>query len=75
MYRQIENFRAVHGARLDASQRDLLDRFFDPRNPRATARLLAAPRRFRQSLVGEALFRALLLANIALGKGLLPASA
>lgn len=72
MFSQIENFRAVHGAQLEPANRRLLDRYFDPHGGRAVARLLLAPRRFQQSLAGEALFRLLLLASIASGRGLLP---
>jgi glycosyltransferase involved in cell wall biosynthesis len=74
MFAQIEHFRVVHGARLDPGQRELLRRFFNPLDSRATARLLLSPRLFQQSLLGEALFRMLLLACITTGKGLLPAA-
>jgi len=72
MFRQVENFRNVHGARLPPAHRALLDRYFDPRDGAAIARLVLTPRRFRQSLLGEALFRLLLLANIVSGRGLMP---
>jgi glycosyltransferase involved in cell wall biosynthesis len=72
MFAQIEHFRALHARCLDPEKRSLLDRYFDPHDWRAVARLLFAARRFQQSVVGEALFRGLLLACIASGKGLLP---
>jgi glycosyltransferase involved in cell wall biosynthesis len=72
MFMQVEQFRALHAPALDAGQRRLLERYFDPHDWRAVARLLFAARRFQQSLVSEALFRGLLLACLASGKGLLP---
>jgi glycosyltransferase involved in cell wall biosynthesis len=74
MFNQIENFRAVHGPQLDPHLRRLLDRFFDPHDAAATARLLLAPCRFQQSLAGEAFFRLLVLACVVSGRGLLPES-
>ena len=71
MYGQIENFRAVHGARLTAADRLLFDKFFDPRRPATVARLLLAPVRFRQSLAGDVLMRLLLLASWITGRGLM----
>jgi glycosyltransferase involved in cell wall biosynthesis len=72
MFEQIEEFREVHGQRLDAQRRLLLDRFFNPRDRRAIARLLFAPRLFQQSLAGETAFRLLLAASAASGRGFLP---
>ena len=72
MFNQIENFRTVHGDALSPEQRDLLDRFFNPSNAAAIARLLLLPRRYRQSLQDDFLLRALVLAEIASGRGLLP---
>ncbi|MGE4240234.1 glycosyltransferase family 2 protein [Ramlibacter sp.] len=69
---QIANFRAVHGARLSAEQTRLLDRCFDPRHAASVARLVFAPRRLRQTLAGDVLFRGLVLANVLTGRGLLP---
>jgi len=71
MYDQVEYFRAIHGQRLDPQKRRLLDRFFDPHSQAATARLILAPHRFQQSLAGEVLFRLLVIANVASGRGLL----
>ena len=62
MYRQIENFRIVHATRLSSADRLLFDSYFEPCWP-ALVRLVLAPVRFRQSLLGEMLFRLLLLAN------------
>lgn len=72
MFNQIENLRAVHGERLPPACRQLLSDAFDPRDWRTTPRLMLAPRRWRQSLVGEVLFRGLLGANLVAGRGLLP---
>ena len=73
MFSQIENFRAVHADRLTPEQRQLLDRRFDPRNAAAIARLVLLPRRYRQAFVDDVLLRFLVLAEIALGRGLLSA--
>jgi glycosyltransferase involved in cell wall biosynthesis len=75
MFNQIENFRAVHGPQLIEQRRQLLDRFFNPRDAMATARLVVTSRRFQQSLLGEAFFRLMLVACIASGRGLLPENA
>lgn len=63
MYRQVANFRAVHGERLAPPDRQLLDRYFDPRRP-GMLRLAFAPVGFRQTFVDEVLFRGLLLASV-----------
>jgi glycosyltransferase involved in cell wall biosynthesis len=73
MFSQIENFRREHGARLKPEQLRLLDAYFDARSPRAVARLLLAPVRFRQKLLDDVLLRVLVLANLVSGRGLLPA--
>lgn len=73
MFSQIENFRAVHADRLAPEQRQLLDRVFDPRSAAAVARLVLMPRRYRQAFVDDVLLRILVLAEVALGRGLLPA--
>ena len=72
MFEQIQEFGAAHGTQLDAQQQRLLDRYFDPHDGGATVRLLFAPRRFQQSLAGEILFRILVAACVASGRGLLP---
>jgi glycosyltransferase involved in cell wall biosynthesis len=72
MFMQVDHFRALHAPALEAGKRKLMDRYFDPSDWRSVARLVFAARRFQQSLVGEALFRGLLLACLASGKGLLP---
>ncbi len=71
MYEQIENFRAVHAARLDAVDRRLLDSYFDCRRPITAMRLLITPARFRQSFVGDVLLRLLLLGSWITGRGLI----
>jgi glycosyltransferase involved in cell wall biosynthesis len=63
MYRQVANFRAVHGASLAPLDRQLLDRYFERRRA-AMLRLAFAPVGFRQTLVDELLFRGLLLVNL-----------
>ncbi|MDB5954977.1 glycosyltransferase family 2 protein [Ramlibacter sp.] len=75
MFAQIDNFRRVHGDRLEPEDRRLLDRYFDPRRPSAVARLLLMPVRFRQRLPDEVLLRLLLLANLLSGRRLLPDAA
>lgn len=72
LFQQVEEFRAVHGARLGEAERRVLERYFNPNDSLVTARLLFAPRLFQQSLVGEAAFRLLLAAAIVSGRGLLP---
>lgn len=72
MFNQLENFREVHGSALPEGQRELLRSTFDPRDWRAMARLILLPRRLRQTLVSDALFRAILVADIVTGRGLLP---
>jgi len=71
MYEQIENFRAVHAARLNAADRRLLDSYFDCRRPITAMRLLIVPVRFRQSFVGDVLLRLLLLGSWITGRGLI----
>jgi len=71
MYEQIENFRAVHGAQLQAEDRRLLDSYFDCHRPFTAMRLLLTPVRFRQSLVGDVLLRLLLLGSWITGRGFL----
>lgn len=70
MYRQIGNFKTSFQDILSPQQRGLIEASFDPNNPIAVARLLVQPKRYRQSLLGDALFRGLLLAEIASGRGL-----
>ena len=72
MFNQIENFRAVHGGRLDPTHRRLLDSAFDPHDWRAMARLILAPRQWRQTLAGDLLFRALVAAGLVAGRVLQP---
>jgi glycosyltransferase involved in cell wall biosynthesis len=74
MFAQIENFRRLHADRLPPEDRRLLDRYFDSRRPAAVARLLLAPRRFRQKLADDVLLRLLILASLVSGRGLLPAA-
>lgn len=73
MFSQIENFRSVHADKLAPEQRRLLDRVFDPRSAAAVARLVLQPTRYRQAFVDDVLLRVLVLAELALGRGLLPA--
>lgn len=72
MYRQIGNFRTVFSNTLDAQQHRLLERYFDPTSGMAVARLLLQPKRFRQSVFGDVLFRSLLLTELVNGRGLTP---
>jgi len=74
MFSQIENFRAAHGAALTPAQRTLLERTFNPSSAAAIARLIAFPRRYRQTLRDDVLLRLLMIVEIVLGRGLLPAS-
>lgn len=68
MYNQIDNFHATHGAALNDAQRTFMARFFDHRSLASVARLILVPQRFRQTLIGDLLFRALLLATILAGR-------
>lgn len=72
MYRQIDNFRRVHWDALSHVQQLEIERFFDPCNPRSIARLLFGPTRRRQLLFDEFLFRLVIVAELALGRSLLP---
>jgi hypothetical protein len=68
MFNQIENFRAVHGTRLEPAQRETLVSDFDRRNRRALARLVLAWRVRRQTLISELLFRALVAVGLLTGR-------
>lgn len=70
MFNQIANFRSVHGSRLPAHQRRVLDALFAPDDWKSVARLLAQPCRLRQTVAGDVLFRLLLLRNILGRRGL-----
>lgn len=63
MYQQTKNFLAVHGQRLSAPEKQFVERHL-VRLPGPMLRLAFTPVRLRQTLVDEALFRALVLANI-----------
>lgn len=68
MFNQIDNFREVHGMRLEPGQRLMLASDFDRRKGRSLARLLLAPRLRRQTVVSELLFRALVAAGLLTGR-------
>lgn len=72
MYAQIENFREVHGGHLTPRQREEIDRFFNPQSASSVLRLLFWACRRRQTLLDEFLLRALLVLELARGRGLLP---
>jgi glycosyltransferase involved in cell wall biosynthesis len=72
MFNQIENFRAVHGAGLRMDQTALIERYFEPRNPRSVFRLLFSPRRHRQRLLEDILLRGMVFLAIVTGRGLVP---
>lgn len=72
MYSQIENFRSVHGATLAPSQREWLDRYFNPHNPVSVLRLLFGLRRHRQLMIDDLLMRILIAWNLVTGRGLVP---
>ena len=74
MFDQLENFRAIHGARLNAKDQFLLKMYFEPRQPVSIARLLVSPVRFRQSLIGDALLRLLVSWSLLSGRGLVAQS-
>ena len=74
MFNQIENLRAVHGALLPVGHRRLIDEMFNARSALSMLRLLLTPTRMRQSLLGDVLLRATLLADVIGGRGLLPKS-
>jgi glycosyltransferase involved in cell wall biosynthesis len=75
MFNQIDNFRSLHGPRIHMEQRQLLDAFFDPSDWKAVARLLLTPRRLRQTLISDALFRGILVLDLVTGRGLSPKEA
>ena len=75
MFDQLENFRVVHAAHLQPKSRILLARYFDSAKPAAIARLLLYPRRFRQSLIDDALLRLFVLGCLLTGQGLTTRSA
>lgn len=72
LYRQLENFVETHGDALDSQQRRMVDRYFNPHRLSSVLRLLLLPMRRRQFFADELTFRALLLAEIVSGRGLLP---
>ncbi len=72
MYEQLENFRDVHGDNLNPQQRHEIDRFFNPHSASSILRLMFWPCRRRQTLLDEFLLRALVVLELARGRGLLP---
>jgi glycosyltransferase involved in cell wall biosynthesis len=70
MFNQIEHFRSLHGTALAPEKAALLQRFFDAQSPAAVLRLLVTPRRLRQRLLDEFLLRALIVAELVSGRGL-----
>lgn len=72
MFNQVENLRVVHGADLPPRHQALLRDMFNPHDPAAIMRLLCAPRRVRQTLVSDLLFRGILAVDLLTGRGLLP---
>lgn len=72
LYNQLEALRSLHGEALMPPQRHELDRYFAPNRIGSVVRLLLSPVRRMQFLRDEFSFRALLLAEITLGRGLLP---
>lgn len=75
MFNQLDNFRRVYGKNVPPAQQSLLETTFDPRNWRAVMRLLLVPRRLRQTLVSDLLFRGILAVELLSGRGLLPRDA
>lgn len=72
MFNQIENLRAIHGPHLPLDHKILLDRMFNPHDSKAIARLLCTPKRVRQTLLSDILFRGILALDLLSGRGLLP---
>jgi glycosyltransferase involved in cell wall biosynthesis len=72
MFNQIENLRSLHGADLPPRHQALLSKMFNPHDPAAIMRLLCVPRRVRQTLVSDFLFRGILAFDLLAGRGLLP---
>jgi len=72
MYNQIDELLATHGEALTSTQRGMVDGYFNARRPASVLRLLLLPVRRRQFLVDEFTFRALLVAELLCGRGLLP---
>jgi glycosyltransferase involved in cell wall biosynthesis len=63
MYRQVANFLAIHGDRLEPQDRRFIERHFG-RGRGSMLRLAFTPVRMRQTIVDETLFRFLVLASI-----------
>lgn len=74
LYNQVDNLLITHGDALSPSQRHVLARYFNPRSAASVLRLLLTPVRRRQFVLDELTFRALLVAEIFSGRGLLPRS-
>lgn len=72
LFNQIENLREVHGEQLPVRYRALLEESFDPRSWHSVLRLLVVPRRLRQTLLSDVLFRGILALELVTGRGLLP---
>ena len=69
MYAQASNLMDTHGESLQPAQRAFIQKYLDPARPWSAMRLVLAPLRLRQSLLGEVLFRLLITANLALDGG------
>ncbi len=72
LYRQIDNLVATHGEALSPEQRRMIERYFNPGQLGSVLRLLLVPVRRRQFFTDEIIFRALLVAEVLSGRGLLP---
>lgn len=72
LYNQVENLRLAHGETLTPEQHRTVERYFNPSRVSSVLRLLLLPVRRRQFLVDELTFRALVLVELACGRGLLP---
>ncbi len=72
LFQQVENLVDTHGDALDAGQRRMIELYFSPRRVASVIRLLLIPVRRRQFIADEIIFRALLVAEVLSGRGLLP---
>lgn len=72
LFNQLDALREAHGEALSPTQRQMLDLYFDPRRVQSVLRLLLLPIGRLQFPIEELTFRGLLLAELAVGRGLLP---
>ena len=72
MFNQIENLNLAHGQIIPFHQKLLLKEKFNPHNWKSIVRLIFQPKRLRQTILSDILFRGILILDIITGRGLLP---